>query len=65
MNLMLNAIEAMKGTGGELTMTSHSSDGRELLMTVRDTGIGLPTDNPDQIFESFLTTKPDGISRSP
>ena len=46
-------------------MTSHSSDGRELLMTVRDTGIGLPTDNPDQIFESFLTTKPDGISRSP
>jgi signal transduction histidine kinase len=60
MNLMLNAIEAMKDTGGELTVTSQLSEDRELLIAVRDTGVGLPTENPHQIFESFVTTKPHG-----
>jgi signal transduction histidine kinase len=60
MNLMLNAIEAMKDTGGHLTVTSQIREDSELLIAVRDTGVGLPTDNPDQIFESFVTTKPHG-----
>jgi signal transduction histidine kinase len=60
MNLMLNAIDAMKGTGGELTITSQMSEDNELLIAVRDTGVGLPAENPDQIFESFVTTKPHG-----
>ena len=60
MNLMLNAIDAMKGTGGELTITSQLREGREVLIGVSDTGVGLPVDNPDEIFESFVTTKPDG-----
>jgi signal transduction histidine kinase len=60
MNLMLNAIDAMKETGGALTITSQMSEDNELLIAVRDTGVGLPADNPDQIFESFVTTKPEG-----
>jgi len=60
MNLMLNAIEAMKGTGGELTITSQMRKESELLIGVSDTGVGLPADNPEQIFDSFVTTKPDG-----
>ena len=60
MNLMLNAIDAMKGSRGELTITSQMRDGRELLIGVSDTGVGLPADNPEQIFESFVTTKPHG-----
>jgi len=60
MNLMLNAIEAMKDTGGDLTITSQMSEGGNLLVAVSDTGVGLPTENPDQIFESFVTTKPRG-----
>jgi len=60
MNLMLNAIDAMKGTGGELTITSQIREGAELLIGVSDTGVGLPADNPEQIFESFATTKPHG-----
>jgi PAS domain S-box-containing protein len=60
MNLMLNAIDAMKGTGGELTITSQMRAGSELLIGVSDTGVGLPADNPEQIFESFVTTKPHG-----
>jgi len=60
MNLMMNAIEAMKDTGGELTITSQPGDGAELRISVSDTGVGLPTENPDQIFDSLVTTKPQG-----
>jgi signal transduction histidine kinase len=60
MNLMLNAIEAMKDIGGELTITSQVSQDGKLLLSVRDTGVGLPSHNPEQIFESFVTTKPQG-----
>jgi signal transduction histidine kinase len=69
MNLMLNAIEAMKDSGGELTVKSELQDG-QLLFSVGDTGVGLPTDKMDQIFSAFYTTKPQGsgmglaISRS-
>jgi PAS domain S-box-containing protein len=60
MNLMLNAIEAMKDTGGELTIASQPGEGAELRISVSDTGVGLPTEIPDQIFDSFVTTKPQG-----
>jgi PAS domain S-box-containing protein len=60
MNLMLNAIEAMKDTGGELTIASQPGEGAELRISVSDTGVGLPIENPDQIFDSFVTTKPQG-----
>lgn len=60
MNLMLNAIEAMADTGGELTVTSQLGEESELLIAVRDSGVGLPTENPHQIFESFVTTKSHG-----
>jgi PAS domain S-box-containing protein len=70
LNLMLNAIEAMKDTGGELTIRSGRTDDGHLLISVSDTGMGLPPDQADQIFSAFFTTKPDGsgmglaISRS-
>jgi PAS domain S-box-containing protein len=60
MNLMLNAIDAMKESGGVLTITSQISEEGELLISITDTGVGLPTENPDQIFDSFVTTKPHG-----
>ena len=41
MNLMLNAIEAMKDTGGELTIRSQVNQEGELLISVSDTGVGL------------------------
>jgi PAS domain S-box-containing protein len=69
MNLMLNAIEAMQESGGELTMKSQPQDG-QLLFSVSDTGVGLPTEKVEQIFSAFFTTKPQGsgmglaISRS-
>ena len=69
MNLMLNGIEAMKDSGGELTAKSQLQDG-QLQFSVSDTGVGLPMGKMDQIFSAFFTTKPQGsgmgmaISRS-
>ena len=69
MNLILNAIEVMKDSGGELTVKSQLHDGR-LQFSISDTGVGLPMEKMDQIFSAFFTTKPQGsgmglaISRS-
>ena len=61
MNLMLNSIEAMKGvdTPRKLTLTSQRDGSDQLLVSVSDTGTGLPPE-PEQIFHTFFTTKPHG-----
>jgi signal transduction histidine kinase len=72
MNLMLNAIDAIKDTkgAGELTIRSQPNPGGQLLISVSDSGAGLPSDQANKIFDAFFTTKPDGtgmglsISRS-
>jgi len=52
---MLNGIDAMKGTTGEgeLTIKSEISDA-QLLISVSDTGVGLPPEQEDQIFRASL-----------
>jgi len=60
MNLMLNGIEAMKDTGGELTIKSEPTEHEQLLISIKDTGVGLPTEQLDQIFSAFFTTKSQG-----
>jgi signal transduction histidine kinase len=72
MNLMLNGIDAMKGVDGprELTIKSQRVEDEQLQVSVSDTGVGLPPQQEDQIFDAFFTTKPNGsgmglrISRS-
>ncbi len=60
MNLMLNGIEAMRETGGELTIASKRIEQGQLLITVSDSGIGFPVDEAERIFDAFFTTKPQG-----
>jgi PAS domain S-box-containing protein len=60
MNLMLNGIEAMKDTGGVLTLKSQLLEDGQIEISVNDTGPGLPLGKADQIFEAFFTTKPQG-----
>ena len=63
MNLMLNGIEAMKDMTGacELTIKSQQASNDQLLISISDTGVGLPQDRADQIFDAFFTTKPQGL----
>ena len=70
MNLMLNGIEAMRETGGVLRVKTGRGEGGQVLISVSDTGVGLPAERADEIFNVFFTTKPQGsgmglaISRS-
>ena len=72
LNLILNAIDAVKDVDGtrELAIKSQREENDQLLVSVSDTGVGLPPQQADQIFNAFFTTKPHGtgmglrISRS-
>jgi PAS domain S-box-containing protein len=62
MNLMTNSIDAMKAVEGmrELAIKSQRADSDQVLVSVSDTGVGLPPEQVDQIFNAFFTTKPHG-----
>ena len=72
MNLIMNSIDAMKDADGtrELGTKSQRTENDQVLVSVSDTGVGLPPQQPDQVFNAFFTTKPHGtgmglrISRS-
>ena len=72
MNLMMNSIDAMKDLDGrrELIIKSQCVENSEVLISVSDTGVGLPPQQADKIFDAFFTTKTHGtgmglrISRS-
>jgi PAS domain S-box-containing protein len=71
MNLVINSVDAMKDVEGrrELTINSQRAENEQLMVSVSDTGVGLPQQR-DQIFNAFFTTKLHGtgmglsISRS-
>jgi C4-dicarboxylate-specific signal transduction histidine kinase len=62
MNLMMNSVDAMKTVDGtrELAIQSQRAEKEQLLVSVSDTGVGLPPQQTDQIFNAFFTTKPHG-----
>jgi C4-dicarboxylate-specific signal transduction histidine kinase len=72
MNLMMNAFDSMKDVNGtrELVIKSHRAENDQVLVSVSDTGVGLPPQQVGQIFDAFFTTKSHGtgmglsISRS-
>ncbi len=72
MNLMINSIQAMKHVSWPrlLAVKSQWAEDEQLMVSVSDTGVGLPAQQADQIFDAFFTTKSDGtgmglrISRS-
>jgi len=72
MNLIINSIDAMKNVDGtrELTIQSKQLENEQILVSVADTGTGLPPQQAEQIFDAFFSTKSHGtgmglrISRS-
>jgi NO-binding membrane sensor protein with MHYT domain len=59
MNLISNSIDAMKDLNGsrELAIKSQRAEDEQLMVSVSDTGVGLPQQQADQIFNAFFTTK--------
>src|SRR5580692_9047270 len=62
MNLMINGIDAMKAVDGprQLTLGTQNHSDKQLLVSVEDTGVGLPPNQAGQIFNAFFTTKEHG-----
>lgn len=60
MNFAVNAQQAMQGTPGSLTVSTHVADGNTIEIRVSDTGPGMPAEVREKIFEPFFTTKPAG-----
>ena len=64
LNLIMNAIEAMSEVSEgsrELLISTSEAESGGVLVTVSDTGPGLPQTNPERIFEAFYTTKSSGL----
>lgn len=61
LNLILNAVEAMPN-GGTLTLQTRVAEKskKQVQLVVQDTGIGIPPENLDKVFDVFYTTKDDG-----
>ena len=57
MNIIVNAAEAMHGSGTLTITTSQAPDRKTVLIEFTDTGEGIPEENLSRIFEPFFTTK--------
>lgn len=61
MNLVLNAIQAMSAGGKLKVMATADFSKKEVLVTIKDTGVGISKENLTKIFDPFYTTKEDGV----
>src|SRR5712675_867097 len=63
-NLVMNGIEAMQSVTDrprELVIRSHPDETHRVLVTVMDSGVGIPAENADRLFNAFFTTKSGGM----
>jgi signal transduction histidine kinase len=62
LNLLMNAIQAIKEPPGEIKIAASQDSGhREAVITMEDTGVGIPREELDRIFDPFFTTKEIGV----
>jgi PAS domain S-box-containing protein len=64
LNLITNGIDAMVERGPaaeELVIRTSKNDSNSVVITVKDSGSGLPDKDPQRVFEPFYTTKPEGL----
>ncbi|MDE2863945.1 MAG: HAMP domain-containing histidine kinase [Gemmatimonadetes bacterium] len=59
-NVVKNALDAMAGTGGAITISARASEARWVLLRIRDTGPGVPFEIRDRLFDPGVTTKSGG-----
>jgi len=63
LNLLLNASEAMSGIEGprRLVIKTEPDDGNHIRLSVQDAGVGLDPQSIDKLFDTFYTTKRNGM----
>lgn len=60
LNLIVNAVQAMREDGGTLEIGTDNWDGRGVILSVRDNGCGIAAENLARVFDPFFTTKKQG-----
>jgi C4-dicarboxylate-specific signal transduction histidine kinase len=63
-NLVINGVDAMASITDrprEIVIQSQPHETREVLVAVRDSGIGLDAESADRLFNAFFTTKASGM----
>jgi PAS domain S-box-containing protein len=63
-NLVMNGIEAMQAVPDrqrELAIRSHQGEADQVLVTVKDSGVGITAEDAGRLFNAFFTTKTDGM----
>ena len=59
--MIFNGVQAMEGAGGRLCIGAYFSPrGRNLVLEVSDTGVGIPGENLAKVFDPFFSTKEEG-----
>ncbi|MDB5041046.1 MAG: domain S-box-containing protein [Candidatus Eremiobacteraeota bacterium] len=63
-NLVINGVEAMQPVSDrvrELVIRTHEDDAHQVVVAVKDSGVGIGTEDADQLFKAFFTTKSGGM----
>jgi C4-dicarboxylate-specific signal transduction histidine kinase len=63
-NLVVNAVDAMRAVEGRshsLVIRSYEDDAHQIVIAVKDCGVGIPVDTADRLFDPFYSTKPSGL----
>ena len=59
-NVVKNSLDAMAGGGGAITISARADEGGWVVLSVRDTGPGVPPEIGDRVFDPGVTTKSGG-----
>src|SRR5712671_1715288 len=63
-NLVVNgvdAIQAVMDRSHELLIRSYEDEAHQIVVAVKDSGVGIPAETADRLFDAFFSTKPSGL----
>jgi PAS domain S-box-containing protein len=63
-NLVVNGVDAMQAVtdrSHELLIHTYSDEAHQIVVAVKDSGVGIPAETVDRMFDAFFSTKPSGL----
>jgi signal transduction histidine kinase len=57
----MEAMQSITDRSRELVIRSRETEAQQVLVSVTDCGVGMPTENSDRLFDAFFTTKSSGM----